>query len=173
MNLLIALMGFTFSLLSNNKRGLLFKQIIQAVPSYKYEKQYSSIISMPVPFNVLAIFIVPVMYLVKDNDIRKKLNMFFLKVIYTPVAVLSILAFVSINILLLPIAYIKALTHKMLIVFRQKKKQDFIEFIYFIFFGFPIMIVGNVVELKTFVVHLYSPNQTETTITSTTTIIPP
>lgn len=173
MNLLIALMQDTYQMLSKMKRGLLFKQIIQAVPCYKYENQYSCLISIPLPLNVLTVFLVPVMVLVKDSVMRKRINKIILMITYTPVALLSILAFTVLNIVLLPLAYAKAMLHKLLIVFRLKKKQHIAELIYFAFIGLPVMISGQAVELKNFVVHLYNWDQKESSVTSTITIIPP
>jgi hypothetical protein len=43
---------------------------------------------------------------------------------------------------LLPLAYAKAILHKILIVFRLKKKQHIIELINFSVVGLPLMISG-------------------------------
>jgi hypothetical protein len=123
--------------------------------------------------NVLTVFLVPVMVLVKDSVMRKRINKIILMITYTPVALLSILAFTVLNIVLLPLAYAKAMLHKLLIVFRLKKKQHIAELIYFAFIGLPVMISGQAVELKNFVVHLYNWDQKESSVTSTITIIPP
>ena len=50
---------------------------------------------------------------------------------YTPIALLSIVAFATVNFILLPIAYAKAYLHKLLIVIRQKKKQHIAELMFF------------------------------------------
>jgi len=155
-NLLIALMQDTYRMLSKMKRGLLFKQIIQAVPCYKYENQYSCLISIPMPLNVVTIFILPVMVLVKDPSARKRINRVILMITYTPIALLSIAVFFTVNVILLPMAFVKALLHKLLIVFRSKKKEHLAELINFTFIGLPVMLSGQAVELKEFVVHLYN-----------------
>ena len=74
------------------------------------------------PLNVLTVFLVPLMVLVKDHAIRKRINKVILMITYTPVALLSILVFTVMNIIFLPLAYAKAMLHKILIVFRLKKK---------------------------------------------------
>ena len=94
------------------------------------------------PLNLLTAFLVPVMWWVKDHSVRKKINKAVLMITYTPVALLSIVAFAAVNIILLPLAFAKALLHKLLIVIRQKKKQLAAELVYFSLIGLPVMISG-------------------------------
>ena len=125
------------------------------------------------PLNLLTAFLVPVLYWVKDHSVRKKINKVVLMITYTPIALLSIVAFAAVNFILLPMAYAKAYLHKMLIVIRQKKKQHIAELMFFSFIGLPVMIGGQAVELKDFIVHLYHWNQKESFVASKITIIPP
>jgi len=75
------------------------------------------------PFNMVNIFLLPIFMLVKTHETLKRMNRAVLKVTFTPVALFSVTAFVVVNIILLPIAFSKALLHKMLIFARTRKPR--------------------------------------------------
>jgi hypothetical protein len=69
---------------------------------------------------------------------------------YLPIAIFTTLIFILINALLLPLAYLKALLHKVLIAFKIKSKETLVDLYRFFAYGFFIIAVGQVYEAKYF-----------------------
>ena len=111
------------------KTGLLFRQIIFAVPIYKSDSQLSCLVSIPMPLNVINVLLIPIFLIVKDPKKRKSINRAVLMITYLPVGLFSTIAFAALNVLLLPFAFLKSLLHKILIVFRVQKPQSLVELI--------------------------------------------
>ena len=55
------------------KTGLLFRQIIFAVPIYKYDSQLSCLVSIPMPLNVINVLLIPIFLVVKDPKKKKSI----------------------------------------------------------------------------------------------------
>jgi hypothetical protein len=66
LNLLIALMQDTYGEMSGIKMSLYYKNIIYAMPHYKYDPTYACLIAICPPFNVLVLIFVPFFVLSKD-----------------------------------------------------------------------------------------------------------
>ena len=153
------------------KTGLLFRQIIFAVPIYKYDSQLSCLVSIPMPLNVINVFLIPIFLIVKNPKKRKSINRAILMITYLPFGLFSTIVFAALNLCLLPFAFVKSLLHKILIVFRVQKPQCLVELIQFTFFGLPMMTCGQIVEIKQFVVHLLNWEQKQRSVSSTIHII--
>jgi hypothetical protein len=76
------------------------------------------LISIPLPLNVLNVLLVPVFLAVKDPQKRKRINRAVLMLTFAPIALISTFIFATLNAVLLPFAFAKALLHKVLIVVR-------------------------------------------------------
>ena len=59
-NLIIAILATTFAVLNDKKLALFYDGIIEAIPTYKYDKTYGSIICLFPPFNIITL---PVTYI--------------------------------------------------------------------------------------------------------------
>lgn len=88
------------------------------MPVYKYNKSYSCIISAPPPLNGLLLLILPYFLLSKNETQIIKVNMLCMKILYIPVALICLIIFATLNLLILPLAFIKSLVHKLFIYYR-------------------------------------------------------
>ena len=71
-------------------------------------------------------------------------------VTYFPIALITTIFFVLVNSLLLPVAYLKSLLHKLLIAFKLKEKEALIDLLKFLVYGYFILAVGQIYEAKYF-----------------------
>lgn len=65
---------------------------------------------------------------------------------YFPITLITTIAFILINLILLPLAYLKSLLHKVLIVFKLKQKEKLIDLGRFFAYGFFVLAVGQIYE---------------------------
>ena len=143
LNLVIAIMTDTYSFYSKVMLGLFSQGIIEAIPAYKNDKKYGALISAFPPFNMFTMFTLPVLMCLKDQDNREKFNGFICRIIYFPICVAISSFFLTVNFLLIPFAYLKALFHK----FRLYKGTNKLPYyrnkmlIYF-FTGIPMLLIS-------------------------------
>ena len=67
LNFIIAILADTYSKLMSTSLGLYYDGIIQSIPSYAYDDRYGGLIIGVPPFSVLAVFLLPIYLLVKDE----------------------------------------------------------------------------------------------------------
>lgn len=121
------------------------------------DKNYSLLISVPVPFNFFLIFLAP-MVLTSKNP--QPVNQKFLFISYMPVLVGTTIAFVIGEVIMWPFSYIKMVFHKLTMVwvysksYRASRADKFIRFIFFVFAGVPITIGNTVVDTIVMIRHL-------------------
>jgi len=60
LNLIIAIMSDTYGVFVQNKLGLYFVGIIEAMPVYKTDKRYGALVSTVPPFNLMMVPFVPI-----------------------------------------------------------------------------------------------------------------
>ena len=142
MNLLIAVMSETYQRFTKFKTGLLHKAIIFRMPVYKFEKSYSCLISAPAPLNVLVVPFLPYFFISTNVRLTRWVNKQVLKLLYLPVAFVAVTTFFVGNLICLPLAFVKALFHKMLILRRLQTRKSLSSFISFSWLGFPILAIG-------------------------------
>ncbi len=102
----------TYTIYSQRGLALYHDGIIEAIPHYKKDKVYGSLISMCPPMNVIATLFLPFFLLIKDEKKLIKLNNFLLFIGYLPVLIGLTIGFIGINCLLIPFAYLYALIGK-------------------------------------------------------------
>ena len=113
MNFIIAILSDTYSKLSTQSLGIYYDGIIARIPIYEYNPRYGGLIVGTPPFNVLAILMIPVYLLVKDQETLTNINDKFTRVLYLPLAIFFTAIFTALNLLIVPIAYLAALMKKM------------------------------------------------------------
>lgn len=113
LNFIIAILADTYSKLSGQSLGLYYDGIISRIPVYEDDSRYGSLIVGTLPFNSLAIIMVPLFCCIKNERRLNALNDKCTKVMFAPIALIVTLAFVAINLALLPLAYLSALYHKL------------------------------------------------------------
>jgi hypothetical protein len=82
------------------------------------DKNYSILISMPVPLNFFLLFIGPAV--VTSNN-PQGLNEFWLKVTYAPILIINTICFIAGEICMWPFVYVKMFFHKLTMVWVYSK----------------------------------------------------
>ena len=142
LNVVIAIMADTYSDLYVLRIGLYNRAIIKAIPSYKNNKYYGAMISAPIPFNILTFFLIPIFCCIKDKTKLKRFNLLLTKLIYLPISIFTSLFFILINILLIPVAYLKTLIHKIALMYRMPAHlKRFIAFVIYLILGLPMLVL--------------------------------
>jgi hypothetical protein len=113
LNLVIAILSETYARLAPQRLGLYYDGLIANMPSYLFDKRYGIMILLPPPFNIFCIpyFLVFICLLNKPQT-AAKLNKAATMLSYFPLALLFCCGFIVLNILLVPIAYVKGVFHK-------------------------------------------------------------
>ena len=127
-------------------------------PQSQADKEYSAIVSMPVPLNVLLIFVTPFLLGSKGN--QEKFNLCLLKFTYIPIMIVLTILYIVYNIVLWPFAYIKLFVHKFVMIFvysksyRSSRADKFIVFAKWVFLGFLILPANSILDFPYFIRHL-------------------
>ena len=74
------------------------------------------------PFNMFALPMIPFYLLVKDEAKLLYVNDMFTKFMFAPVALISTFIFLALSLLLLPFAYLAAISKKIKLICKQRKK---------------------------------------------------
>ena len=154
-NLVIAIMSDTYRYFAEIKLGLFSQGIIEAIPSYRNNKRFGALISATPPFNLLTMFCLPIMLCIKDPQKQEAFNMFVSKCIYFPVCFILTLVFTICNLLLVPFAFVKAFSHKIILYRNAKGTGSLISLILFFFFGIPLLLLTVITDIYWFVKHGY------------------
>jgi hypothetical protein len=115
LNLVIAIMSDTYSLFVDQKLGLYYAGVIEAMPVYKQDKRYGALISAIPPFNLLVTILIPFFLGSTDDSQLIMINSAVSKVFYFPVALIACIGFTAINLILWPFATVYSFIHKVLI----------------------------------------------------------
>jgi len=155
LNLVIAIMSDTYANLADVKLGLYSQGIIEAMPSYKFDKHYGGLICMIPPFNILAFLLLPIYSCIGNKERLERFNKVVCKTIYFPMGVSMTLVFSVCALLLIPFAWMKVILHKCLLGRRYKKPQMYGMAIFYFLLGLPILFITAIVDSCWFFLHLY------------------
>jgi hypothetical protein len=111
-NLLIAFMSDTYARLSQVRVGLYWSSVIKEMPKYTYDKHYGVLVMFPFVFSFIGFLLLPCFALCGDNKKLAVVNEVAFKIFYTPIALILLAIFMTVNLALLPIAYVKTVIHK-------------------------------------------------------------
>ena len=116
LNFIIAILADTYAKLSTQSLGLYYDGVIARIPVYEDDSRYGGLIVGVPPFNILALFMIPVYLMIKDEKKLRKVNNVFTKVMFAPVAVILTCVFMVGNLAMLPLAYLVAIVKKLKII---------------------------------------------------------
>ena len=119
------------------------------IPAYKNDKHYGALISAVPPFNIITFFLIP-LFLRSDKGSVKRMNTRLTKITYAPVCFVNVLFFVSINLMLAPIAYLKTLLHKLLLTCRVNSCTNFCTFCFYFLLGLPMILISQFTDVYYF-----------------------
>ena len=123
-NLLIAMMSDMYVSLSEVKLGLFWAQVILELPRYEYHPNYGLLSMSPFIYSWFSFLCIPALIIMKDNErVLRKINNVFFLFVYFPISLVLLAIFMSVNMALIPYAYVKTIIHKSLLVSRYKSKN--------------------------------------------------
>ena len=150
LNVVIALMADTYSLMSGVRKGLYNYSIVKNVPAYKLDNYYGGMVFLMYPFNMITFLLTPYWLCVSDRKRLKAFNDNVYGVAYFFVTILISAVFIALNLVMLPFAYLKTCVHKVNLL-RQNRIECSSCFGY-ILLGLPLLLLSQITDLWAFIV---------------------
>jgi len=157
MSLFIAIITVLFDALAGNRHIYFMLETLKVRPQTEANKEYSALISLPIPFNALNFLFTPFLLTSKNPE---RLNVMILFIGYAPILLVSTILFIAYNIALLPLTYVKLVFHKSFMIFvysksfRVSRADKFMNFVQFAVFGPFILIINIITDIKYFIRHM-------------------
>ena len=126
------------------------------MPKFIYDKHYGALTMLPVYFSWLSVLVLPLMIVIKDKETLRKINKFCFILVYAPFSLVLVVVFISVNLLLLPIAYFKTLIHKALLFQRYRNSSSLQNLFIFFLLGIPLLVLALFPDTYRFVRHTYT-----------------
>ena len=114
LNFVIAMLADTYSKLTNQSLGLYYDGVIARIPVYEDDLKYGGLIVGTPPFNLIAIFLLPYYFCVKEEKRLVAVNEAFKKLVFLPIALIMSCLFAAFSLLMVPFAYLQAIRIKLL-----------------------------------------------------------
>ena len=109
LNLLIALLSSTYAIYEQQGVSLYVNCILGMRAGTEYDKNYGALVSTFPPWNLLLIPLTPLYFCKKDT---RMLNRKVFHVTYLPTLCFAFLLFLSLNLVLIPFAFLKCLANR-------------------------------------------------------------
>ena len=138
-NFVIAILAYTFTELQNSSLGLYYDGVISRIPVYEDDSKYGGLIVGIPPFNLLALPMIPVYALIKNEETLRKVNDLFTKALFLPVCLTYTAFFIAVNLILLPLAYLSAILKKVKLIGLKVDFDKVFDLFLFIIFGVPML----------------------------------
>lgn len=148
LNILIAMMADTYSLMTSVRKGLYNGNIVRAIPAYKTNKYYGGLLILIPPFSILSFLLLPVYFCLKDKAKLKFLTNTVFMTLYCVVSFFLSIYYVIANLLMMPFAFLKTVMHKVNL-YRMKKIAGFECWKYAVV-GLPLLLISQLTDLVTF-----------------------
>ena len=91
--------------------------------------------------------------MIKDKAKLKTFNLTITRVIYLPLSIVVAIFFMIINLLLLPLAFLKTLLHKMILLYRLPSKKRCLSLSLYFLLGIPMLLISQITDVIHFFVH--------------------
>ena len=155
-NLLIAIMSDAYAYLSEVKTGIFWAKVITEMPKHGYDKHYGALTMFPFFFSWLSFLVMPIFIFVKDLGTLKKINDVCFLFVYFPIGIFCLLVFIIVNLILLPIAFIKTIVHKAILLYRFRTMNQIKNLLVFIAIGIPLLVLAQFPDAVRFFIHTFS-----------------
>jgi len=139
-NLLIAMMSDTYNKLTDLRTGLFWGSVILEMPKHIYDEHYGCLSIFPFVFSWISLLAMPLLLLVKNKNTLKFINEVCYLLVYGPLSLCLLVVFMTVNIALLPLAYLKTVFYKAILVVRYKNWNNCGHFCLYIFMGIPFLL---------------------------------
>ena len=120
--------------------GLYWSSVIKEMPKYAYDKHYGVLVMFPFVFSFVGFLIMPCFVVITDKKKLACINEMAFKIFYFPITVLVLSTFMFVNLLLLPIAYVKTIIHKAMLFRRYRSSDHTKSLLGFILLGIPFLL---------------------------------
>jgi hypothetical protein len=157
-NIFIAVIAVLYDSYSEKRNVFQMLETLKIRSVTQADKEYSALISLPAPFNLLLFLFAP--FLLTSSNPRK-VNEFILSLAYVPVMLGVTLVFIVYNLLLIPLAYVKLWWHKLIMVYvysksyRVSRADKFMTFCVFWGLGLFTLTLNSLVDIYHFIRHLW------------------
>ncbi|CDW90047.1 wd-40 repeat protein [Stylonychia lemnae] len=160
LNLMIAILSTTFSILQEKKLALYYDGIIEAIPQYKFDKTYGSMICAFPPINLIIFPFNLISILTKDKIFLRKLDHLLMNIAYVPVLLIILIFFIAGNAFCLPFSYLYTLYKKFKQIFIDTKNKpvQILRFLEFLLFGLVYLGISQIFDIYVYFKHCYSNN---------------
>ena len=148
LNILIAMMADTYSLMTSVRKGLYNGNIIRAVPAYKTNKYYGGLLVLIPPFSILSFLLLPFYMCIKDKGKLQFLTNSIFMALYSFVALFLSIYYIIANLVMMPFAYLKTIAHKINLL--RMKKIKGVECLSYVLLGLPLLFVSQFTDYVTF-----------------------
>eukprot|EP00347_Sterkiella_histriomuscorum_P018277 403346125 len=157
-NLIIAILSTTFAILHEKQLALYYDGIIEAIPQYKYDRTYGSLVCSFPPFNILVLPFTLVFAFYKNEFFLQKLNNGLLHISYFPVFLTMLVIFIALNLILIPLAYLYAIGVKIqrVIEIENHRLQNLTNLFVFLVFGLLMLVISQFFDIVNFIRQSYS-----------------
>ena len=155
LNLLIAIMSDEYAVLANHKTGLYWSNVILEMPKFKFSKYYGALTMQPFLFAWMGLLVAPCLRMSKSRYGLPSINRFIFVVNYVPIFLLTLVLFVTVNLLLLPLAYFKTIYHKYTLLKLYRGGYQCQSLVFFVILGIPILLCAQFIDIYYFLVHSF------------------
>ena len=90
------------------------------MPKLAYDKHYGALAMFPFPFGWLSVLALPLLSCSKDKQWLQNANGVLMHIVYFPVMVFLLIIFMAVNLVLIPLAYLKTIGHKVALLSRYR-----------------------------------------------------
>ena len=147
LNFVIAMMADTYAMMTSVRKGLYNYSIINSAPSFKPEKQYGGLILTP-PFCLLSFLVLPFYIMIEDKKKLETLNKGIYLIYYTALSIPMSVVFMALNLLLMPLAYIKTCIQKVTLV--RNRIISCPSFLAYLLVGPFVLLIAQLTDLIAF-----------------------
>lgn len=141
---------------------------LEVRPVAEADKEYSALISLPAPLNVLHIFASPCLMTAANPE---RVNKIILWIAYLPVFIIVTIIFFAYSIVITPVCFVKIFFHKMIMIFvysktyRVSRADKFMTWVLFAIIGLPRLITNIFTDLAAFLMHMLATDLKKTKVT--------
>ena len=155
-NLLIAILSDEYATLNEVKTGLYWSAIIREMPKYAYDKHYGTLSMFPFILSWISFLTIPFYIFVKDRESLESCNRFLWVIVYFPLSLMVLALFIAVNLVLLPLAYLKTVVHKAALFKRYKATTQCQSLFGFLIFGVFLLLIAQIIDAYYFIAHTYN-----------------
>mmetsp|Transcript_34646 Transcript_34646/g.25794 ORF Transcript_34646/g.25794 Transcript_34646/m.25794 type:complete len:196 (-) Transcript_34646:617-1204(-) len=153
----ISIINVAWDSLSGSRSVFQMLETLKIRPQSEADDDYSCLVSLPTPLNVVLVFTAPCLLKSKNP---KPFNECLLMVAYVPILFVSTLLFLLYNLVLWVFAYVKLFFHKLFMImvysksYRVSRADKFMNFVLFAVFGIFLLFINIIVDTKRFLQHM-------------------